>query len=150
MNSASNGAPWHRGLGTAALLAGLQAFAACAAQGADPPAAASLRGGESATLALTPAAAAPPRVLTVPVTAFTPSAAGSSEVVVRAAPGGAEIGRFGIFPNDAFRAASPRQEMRFDLPLAGRLPRPGADAAVQVEFVAPPDARIVFGAPRVR
>lgn len=108
----------------------------------------SLRGGESATLAL----GAAPRgqaVLTVPVIAFTPSAVGGSEVVVRAAPGGAEIGRFGIFPNDAFRAASPNQAMRFDLPLTGRVPQSQGNG-VQIELVAPPDARVSFGALRLR
>lgn len=108
----------------------------------------SLRGGERATLAL---GSAPhgQRVLTVSVTAFTPSAAGGSEVVVRTAAGGTEIGRFGIFPNDAFRAASPDQAMRFDLPLTGRLPQPDG-RSVQVELVAAPDASISFGTPRLR
>lgn len=108
----------------------------------------SLRGGESATLALGSALRGQ-GVLTVSVIAFTPSTAGGSEVVVRAAPGGAEIGRFGIFPNDAFRAASPSKAMRFDLPLTGRA-LPSQGNSVQVELVAPPDARISFGALRLR
>ncbi|MDR6860189.1 hypothetical protein [Variovorax guangxiensis] len=135
-----------RCLEIAALLSCALGVEACAAQ--QDTAAVSLRGGERATLAL----ASAPRgkgVLTVSVIAFTPSAAGGSEVVVRAAPGGAEIGRFGIFPNDAFRAASPNQAMHFDLPLTGR-PLQSDGSSVQVELVAPPDARISFGAPRLR
>jgi hypothetical protein len=108
----------------------------------------SLRGGESATLALGSALGGQ-GVLTVSVIAFTPSTAGGSEVVVRAAPDGAEIGRFGIFPNDAFRAASPNKAMRFDLPLTGRALQSHGNS-VQVELVAPPDARISFGALRLR
>jgi hypothetical protein len=135
-----------RCLEIAALLSCALGLEARAAQ--QDMAAVSLRGGERATLALS----SMPRgqgVLTVPVIAFTPSAAGGSEVVVRAAPDGAEIGRFGIFPNDAFRAASPNQAMRFDLPLTGRALRSDG-SSVQVELVAPPDARISFGAPRLR
>ena len=135
-----------RCLEIAALLSCALGVQACAAQ--QDTAAVSLRGGERATLALGSA----PRgkgVLTVSVIAFTPSAAGGSEVVVRAAPGGAEIGRFGIFPNDAFRAASANKAMRFDLPLTGRALQSNGNS-VQLEFVAPPDARISFGALRLR
>ena len=108
----------------------------------------SLRGGENAMLALGSALRGK-GVLTVSVIAFTPSSVGGSEVVVRAAPDGAEIGRFGIFPNDAFRAASPNKAMRFDLPLTGRALQSDGNS-VQVELVAPPDARISFGALRLR
>lgn len=140
----------HAGIGQCLVIAALLSCGLCIEARAAQPnvAAVSLRGGESATLALGSA----PRgqgVLTVPVIAFTPSTVGGSEVVVRAAPDGAEIGRFGIFPNDAFRADSPNKAMRFDLPLTGRALQSHGNS-VQVELVAPPDAHISIGALRLR
>lgn len=74
-----------------------------------------------------------PNMLAVVVKRFVPSAASSSELVLRAADTGVEIGRVGIFPNDAFDAGD-RPGMTFLVPLpAGVSLRPGAQISVGVQ-----------------
>jgi hypothetical protein len=61
-----------------------------------------------------------PRVI-VSVTGFEPPREGGVEVVVKAqsesSPGEQEIGRFGVFPETAFKAPDPSKAKRFGLPL---------------------------------
>lgn len=65
-----------------------------------------------------------PRVI-VSVTGFEPPREGGIEVVVRAQAEGSqmeqEIGRFGVFPETAFKAPDPSKAKRFGLPLPKEL-----------------------------
>jgi hypothetical protein len=65
-----------------------------------------------------------PRVI-VSVTGFEPPREGGVEVVVKAQSEGSqkeqEIGRFGVFPQSAFKAPDPSKAKRFGLPLPKEL-----------------------------
>ena len=65
-----------------------------------------------------------PRVI-VSVTGFEPPREGGVEVVVKAQAKGStkeqEIGRFGVFPETAFKAPDPSKAKRFGLPLPPEL-----------------------------
>jgi hypothetical protein len=65
-----------------------------------------------------------PRVI-VSVTGFEPPREGGVEVVVKAQAEGSpeeqEIGRFGVFPESAFKAPDPSKAKRFGLPLPQEL-----------------------------